>query len=156
MFGNKSCGLISCNSSFKLELRSLRTKRKVDPFLKSIAKRQTLRPVGSGGLDRRHVFAERVSDGGNENLTFALNFYEVREEDFGAYICQIYHQLGVKDFHFYLSKKPDSEGIPHSSINVSKRGHSTIVQFKPPQTPYTRVILRVCLRDAVLPQSSSA
>ncbi|KAF6775762.1 hypothetical protein AHF37_04171, partial [Paragonimus kellicotti] len=42
----------------------------------------------------------------------------------------------------------NSEGIPHSSINVSKRGHSTIVQFKPPQTPYTRVILRVCLRDA--------
>ncbi|KAF7262380.1 hypothetical protein EG68_00328 [Paragonimus skrjabini miyazakii] len=128
--------------------RLLRTKRKVDPFMKSIAKRQTLRPVGTSGLDRRHVVAERVSAGGNENLTFALNFYEVREEDFGAYICQIYHQLGVKDFHFYLNKKSDSEGILHSSINVIKRGHSTVVQFKPPHTPYTRVVLRVCLRDA--------
>ncbi|KAA3682043.1 uncharacterized protein DEA37_0008505 [Paragonimus westermani] len=130
--------------------QSLRTKRKVDAYLKSIAKRQTLRSVGTGSSDRRHVVAERVSAGGNENLTFALNFYEVREEDFGAYICQIHHQLGVKDFNFYLSKKPDSEGIPHSSINVIKRGHSTVVQFKPPHTPYTRVVLRVCLRDAPL------
>ncbi|KAF5404123.1 Cell adhesion molecule 2 [Paragonimus heterotremus] len=128
--------------------RSLRTKRKVGPFPKSIARQQTLRPVGTSGSDRRNVVAERVSAGGNENLTFALNFYEVREEDFGAYVCQIYHQLGIKDFHFYLSKKPDSEGIPYSSINVIKRGHSTVVQFKPPHTPYTRVVLRVCLRDA--------
>lgn len=53
---------------------------------------------------RKNIFASSGT-GLYGNLTFFLRFTEVKSVDFGTYICQVRHQLGVKEFTFHLLKK---------------------------------------------------
>ncbi|TGZ67581.1 hypothetical protein CRM22_004718 [Opisthorchis felineus] len=104
--------------------------------------------VGNGMGEKHHIVAEKSDE---DNLTFSLRFMGVQTSDFGAYLCQARHRLGVKEFYFQLTKKPDTDGIIPSSINITQRGSTTIVRYKPPEKPpYTRIVLRVCRRDALL------
>ncbi|KAK4471890.1 hypothetical protein MN116_005276 [Schistosoma mekongi] len=106
---------------------------------------QNLRqPIGQ----RKNIFASSGT-GPNGNLTFLLRFTEVKSHDFGAYVCQVRHQLGVKDFTFHLIKKTGIGVITEDSIEVIHHGSTTSILFSPPsKSPYTRLILRVCRRDA--------
>ncbi|OON21529.1 hypothetical protein X801_02572, partial [Opisthorchis viverrini] len=104
--------------------------------------------VGNGMGEKHHIVAEKSDE---NNLTFSLRFMGVQTSDFGGYLCQARHRLGVKEFYFQLIKRPDTDGIIPSSINVTQRGPITIVRYKPPEKPpYTRIVLRVCRRDALL------
>ncbi|KAG5445469.1 hypothetical protein CSKR_103719, partial [Clonorchis sinensis] len=104
--------------------------------------------VGNGMGEKHHIVAEKSDE---DNLTFSLRFMGVQTSDFGGYLCQARHRLGVKEFYFQLTKKPETDGIIPSSINITQRGSITIVRYKPPEKPpYTRIVLRVCRRDALL------
>ncbi|KAH8875588.1 Cell adhesion molecule [Schistosoma japonicum] len=111
----------------------------------------------SGGLNSRQPIGQRKNifassgTGLNSNLTFLLRFTEVKPHDFGAYVCQVRHQLGVKDFTFYLIKKTGIGVLTEDSIEVIHHGSTTSILFSPPsKSPYTRLILRVCRRDAFI------
>lgn len=119
-------------------------------------RRETRSPVGHGERGRLHITAGRGPTNGRDNLTFSLRFDPVHLEDFGHYICQVRHHLGVKDFDFQLMQKSGFEGIVLSSISVSQRDATTLVRFRPPMNPvYTRIMLRVCRRDAFHTTASS-
>ncbi|VDP82231.1 unnamed protein product [Echinostoma caproni] len=104
--------------------------------------------VGGGKSDRLNIVAQKGT-GEQGNLTFILNFLEVKPEDFGEYICQLRHKLGVQEFPFQLVRKSESDGILPSSVAVVQRGPITVVRFRPPGNPrFTRLVLRVCRRGA--------
>lgn len=65
---------------------------------------KTRTEVGNGKSDRSNIVASKGS-GERGNLTFILAFNEVRSEDFGDYVCQLRHKLGVQEFPFQLLRK---------------------------------------------------
>nr|CAH8848335.1 unnamed protein product [Trichobilharzia regenti] len=112
--------------------------------------RNTRQSIGQKGGQRKNIFASRGT-GLNGNLTFLLRFTEVKPDDFGTYICQVRHQLGVKEFTFYLIKKSGAGVITEDSIEIIHHGSTTSILFNPPmKSSFTRLILRVCRRDAYI------
>ncbi|THD28721.1 hypothetical protein D915_000418 [Fasciola hepatica] len=110
---------------------------------------KTRTQVGSDNSDRSNIIAGKGS-GEQGNLTFILSFNEVRSEDFGDYVCQLRHKLGVQEFPFQLLRKSEVEGILPSSVVVQKRGPTTVVRFRPPgNLRFSRLVLRVCRRGAI-------
>ncbi|CAH8562970.1 unnamed protein product [Heterobilharzia americana] len=107
--------------------------------------------IGQKAGQRKNIFASRGT-GLSGNLTFLLRFSEVKSDDFGTYICQVRHQLGVKDFMFHLIKKSGVGIIAEDSIEIIHHGSTTSILFSPPmKSSFTRLILRVCRRDAFIP-----
>uniref|UniRef100_A0A3Q0KTG1 Ig-like domain-containing protein n=1 Tax=Schistosoma mansoni TaxID=6183 RepID=A0A3Q0KTG1_SCHMA len=99
---------------------------------------------------RKNIFASSGT-GLYGNLTFFLRFTEVKSVDFGTYVCQVRHQLGVKEFTFHLIKKAGAEVITEESIEVIHHGPTTSILFSPPlKSSLMKLILRVCRRDAFL------
>ncbi|CAH8535929.1 unnamed protein product [Schistosoma bovis] len=99
---------------------------------------------------RKNIFASSGT-GLYGNLTFFLRFTEVKSVDFGTYICQVRHQLGVKEFTFHLLKKAGDGVITEESIEVIHHGSTTSILFSPPlKSSLMKLILRVCRRDALL------